>query len=164
MTQYIFLNEILEEYQKIVSDNKANFDPEIKLVAKGGLDLLPATLDLSSKIPAWFIQPLSFNADFNPMQSYEIEYPFRFVYVRKFEADEQIQEKVILETNKLIDLLLDNAYLTLPNLTITNGQVLYQRLTAYDTTPMEAALPIKTSTDLMLCAFEIFARVRISRS
>lgn len=161
MTQHIHLNNIVEKLQTIFDDARATFDPDLKRVVKSGVGLLPSTADLSDMCPAIFITPLSSPIPLVTSGSYEIDYPFRLVYVKEFEDNEEVSEKLILEIEKIIELLIDNE--RLPDLTLTDGQAIKSGVTGFDFDPPENDIDVQHSTNIVMGAILWEITVRVTR-
>ncbi len=101
----LFTNQIADYLVNLIQTNV----PTLQTVAKGDLDMLPAPASLAAFVPGVLVQPG--RVRITPIrvgQSFEVVYPFRIYYVRKFVPGEVVGGKLIQEVEPIAELLFDN--------------------------------------------------------
>jgi len=87
-----------------------------------------------------------------------VNYNFRIVYVRRIGLNENINERKVADLQTVAEHMIDN--FELPNLTLTNGQILWNMVTSIETEPLEDLMVNALSSDLIATAFNIQCAVR----
>jgi hypothetical protein len=134
----------------------------LKIVTVGALELYPGLEHIEDDVPAVFVKPAPSTAleRITTGQTYRIIYNFRIVFVRKFEANEEIVKSKIADTQQIAELLIDNVDLS--GLSLSNGQILFSTLKTIEWEPPEDNLVATLNTQMTSTAL-IFAVETTSR-
>jgi hypothetical protein len=101
----LFTNQLADYLIDLIQTNIAT----LQTVAKGDLSMLPAAQSLAAVCPGALIAPGKVRI--TPIKmgaAFEIVYPFRIYYFRKYAAGEEPTEELIQETEPIAELLFDN--------------------------------------------------------
>lgn len=160
-TQRIHTNEILAEYLRIF-DVDLRVQLGLKGIFRGPIEWYPLSQLPNSLNGIWVnIEP---DIKFQPVQwptDLRVTYNIRILYVRKMNVNENVLTQKVADLNVIVEKMFDK--FLLPDLSLTNGQVMWSLVTSVETEPAEDALVAQVASDLVATAFRLETVVRTRR-
>lgn len=166
MAQRLHTNEILDRIISLIDANLSPAQPAglgLKTIAKGDTYFYAGKDGLTVELPAVFIKPspntaLSFAAI---GKEYQVIYRHRLVYVRNFSTTEKVVEEQIKDTQRIVELLMDN--LTLNELVLANAQLIHSLPSGIEWQPEEDQFVSSFNLWLLATAITFDVTVRTRR-
>lgn len=161
MPQRIHSKEILNELLRIWErDLKVSLN--LNVVQRGRIEWMPtpAVSNMANGIWATIDPNIHMDRVLLPGQL-ELTYNFRVIHVRKIATGEDVDEKKMDDINTIFEHMIDN--FRLPDLTLSNGQVLWCLPVDVAVEPPEDAFVASIASDLTATAFSVECRVRTRR-
>lgn len=161
MTQRLHTNELLAEYIRIFNDD-LRVQLGLRAAMRGSIEWYPMA-DVPSMVNGiWVsIEPDIRLKHVQLPNDMEITYNIRILFVRKININENVLEQKVADLNVIVEKLIDK--FRLPELSLTNGQVMWSLPTQVETEPPEDALVAQIASDLVATAFRVETIVRVRR-
>lgn len=161
MTQRLHTNEILAELIRIFNDD-LRITLGLKAAMRGSIEWYPIS-DIPSMVNAIFvnIEPDIKLTHVQLPNDMQINYSIRILYVRKININENVLKQKVDDLNVIVEKIIDKY--RLPDLSLTNGQVLWCLPQSVETEPPEDALVAQLASDLVATAFRVECMVRVRR-
>ena len=161
MTQRIHTLELMNEYLRIFEDDlKSTLN--LQSAIKGHIEWLPGqTINGMANGVFITVEP---NINIERVQlpsDMLITYNFRVLYVKRINVNENVETQKLNDVNTIIEKLIDK--FTLPDLTLTNGQVLWSLPVTVEMMPPEDDFVQALAADLVAAAFRVECLVRTRR-
>lgn len=161
MSTRIHTNQLLNEIMRIF-DQDLRVSLGLSAVIKGDITWMP-TAGIQNLANGIFIS-VDPNIQIARVQlptDLQVTYNFRILYVKKIVVGQNVEEQKINDIETIIDKVFDK--FTLPDLTLTGGQVLWWLPETVETEPPEDAYVSQLASDLVAIAFRTSCVVRTRR-
>lgn len=154
------LKELCNHYLQLFNDNLRT-TLNLKGVYKGDLTFFPAQA-LTDMVNGIFVNPLNVRIERVLLpKELETTYIFRFLYIKRIAQGTNVVESKIDDCTTIQEHLFDKYQL--PDLTLTNGQVLWSLPNEIDMNPPEDEYVAILAADMVAMAFIVDCKVRSKR-
>lgn len=158
MSQRLHTNEILNEIMRIFKVELGTA-LSLKSIIKGELNWLPPESIPNLVNGIWIYPAGNIAIDRVTLpRGLTVTYNFRVVFVRRIGVNENVNERKMADVSTIVEKAID--FFDLPNLTLTNGQVLWAMPVSVEMEPLEDLFVNQVSADLIATAFNIQCSVR----
>ena len=143
---------------QLIKDNLAT-PLGLQICTVGDLAKYPLIEELHTQCPAVFVKPYP-SSDFNRVatgETYDVDYFFRIVYVRKWSNQEEPVRVIETDAAKIAELLIDNLR---PPITLVNGQINWSLMASIEHEPDEDIFVSTFNTNLEAMAIKYLIQVR----